>query len=398
MTFVSKEPDKLVRTGELAEELARRIALAIDNVRLYHDAQEAILNRDEFLSVASHELRTPVTSLQLVVQGLLHGIVPTTPDSIARTLKLVDRQTSRLGRLINEMLSVGYIQGGRLKLQLDDVDLAAVVREAADRFAADLAAAHCQLDVRSPEKVIGRWDKDKLDQVVTNLLSNAIKFGTGMPIEVVLEEKGPLARLVVTDHGIGIQPEGLSRLFQKFERAVSARAYGGLGLGPLHRAGHRGSARRYGAGRERRHWMRRGAHRGAAPQHGEKRVSPVPPTVMLVDDDPDILEAMDMVLDGAGYSVLTARSGKEALGLLRSHGPLPAVIVLDLMMPEMNGWQFRAEQAKDPALGRVPVVVLSGARDLAEKAAALGCSHYLQKPVGVHMLLAAIDAVGVHVN
>lgn len=117
-------------------------------------------------------------------------------------------------------------------------------------------------------------------------------------------------------------------------------------------------------------------------------------TVLLVDDDLDILEALDMVLEGAGYRVLTAHNGCEALRLLRAGSQRPFVIVLDLMMPDMDGWRFRAEQSADPALASVPVLVLSGARNLAERAASLGCTHFLEKPVDVSILLSEIELVG----
>jgi CheY-like chemotaxis protein len=112
-------------------------------------------------------------------------------------------------------------------------------------------------------------------------------------------------------------------------------------------------------------------------------------TVLIVDDDPDIRESMSFVLEAAEYQVRTAANGDEALACLRKH-PLPSVILLDLMMPVMNGWQFRNEQAADPRLAEIPVIVLTGAGNAAEKAASLGVSHSIEKPVELEALFALI--------
>jgi signal transduction histidine kinase len=193
-------------------------------------AQEAVQLRDEFLSIASHELRTPLMSLQLTVQGLRLRALPSTPENLDRSLSLAERQVVKLGRLVSDMLTIGRIQVGRLDLDIETMDLAELVREVAARFSTELSRTRSPLELKLAP-VLGRWDRNKLDQVVTNLFSNAIKFGAGKPIEVTVEERAGTARLVVVDHGIGIDPEALPSVFQKFERAVPARRYGGLGLG-----------------------------------------------------------------------------------------------------------------------------------------------------------------------
>ena len=217
---------------ELGMELARRAAMAIDNARLYRETQDAVRLRDEFLSIASHELRTPITSLQLMMQSLLKGVVAPPSEHVQRAARIADRQIFRLTRLVEDLLDVSRIHSGRLALQLEDFDLVAVVCEVAERFEAELARAGCTLSLCVAPSVVGRWDRSRIEQVVTNLLSNALKFGAGRPIEIAVEEvpRGT-AHLVVADHGIGIPPSRLPYIFEKFERAVSAREYGGLGLG-----------------------------------------------------------------------------------------------------------------------------------------------------------------------
>jgi signal transduction histidine kinase len=220
----------------LAEDLACRAALAVDNARLYLRTQEAVRARDEFLSIASHELRTPVTSMMLASQGLLKlvttGSLERAPAGFLRSsLETAVRQTSRMSQLIDRLLDVSRMQAGRLELQLEPVDLAAVVQEMVGQSREDLARAGCALRVSAEQPVVGRWDRSRLEQVVANLLSNAIKYGAGKPIEIQVGVEGATARLLVRDHGIGIPLDRQERIFERFERAVSARHYSGLGLG-----------------------------------------------------------------------------------------------------------------------------------------------------------------------
>ncbi|RYZ44993.1 MAG: HAMP domain-containing histidine kinase, partial [Myxococcaceae bacterium] len=220
----------------LAQELARRAAMAVDNARLYQQAQMAIGLRDEFLSIASHELKTPVTSLQLSVQGLMRltrtGALRTAPvETVTHSLEVIERQAKRMAKLVNTLLDVSRIHAGRLELELEEVDLAALVRDIAARFAPELATSSTRLLVRADTPMPGVWDRSRLDQIVTNLLSNAIKYGEGRPIEIRVEGDDVTARLEVRDQGIGIPAERQVRIFHAFERAVSSRHYGGLGLG-----------------------------------------------------------------------------------------------------------------------------------------------------------------------
>ena len=118
-----------------------------------------------------------------------------------------------------------------MRIELEEVDLPAVVRDVTERFAEELSQAHCSLTLHAEQGVVGRWDPFRLEQVITNLLANAIKFGHDHPIEVSVGEADGTATLVVRDHGIGIPPDRLPYIFERFERAVSSRFYGGLGLG-----------------------------------------------------------------------------------------------------------------------------------------------------------------------
>ena len=198
--------------------------------------ERAVRLRDEFLSVAAHELKTPLTPLSLKLQTLTRALssAPDSPDTERRRkdLEVMRRQVQRLTALVTNLLDVSRIGIGRLNLQLEPVDLAVLVREVASRLAPEAERVGSPLELELAGAWVGRWDPLRLEQVVENLLSNALKYGAGRAIHVRVVEGGEdQVRLVVRDEGIGIAPEALGRIFDRFERAVSERHYGGLGLG-----------------------------------------------------------------------------------------------------------------------------------------------------------------------
>jgi PAS domain S-box-containing protein len=233
VTLSYSESDR--RYGEadvvLVMELARRAALAVDNARLYLEARDAVRLRDEFLSVASHELKTPLTSLRLQLALIQRNLGEDSRGRVGGRVSTVERQVDRLKSLVESLLDVSRIRTGGLTLELGEVDLAEVVREVAAQFEDTCAQTGSRLELEGSGPLVGWWDRSRLEQVVVNLFSNALKYGAGRPIHVRWESTPERARLVVRDEGIGIAPEALERIFLRFERAVSERHYGGLGLG-----------------------------------------------------------------------------------------------------------------------------------------------------------------------
>jgi PAS domain S-box-containing protein len=217
----------------VAQELARRIGIAIDNARLFREAQEAIQARDEFLQIASHELKTPLTPLQIQLDALLRLFEKSgmQNERIRSKLDAAIRQTARLGRLVERLLDVSRITSGKFELETEKCDLATLVREVADRFHGEAKNAGSDIKVIAEDGVFGWWDHLRLEQIVSNLVSNAIKYGLGRPIVVEARTSDDTVRVAVTDRGIGIEKESLGRIFGRFERGVSLRHYGGLGLG-----------------------------------------------------------------------------------------------------------------------------------------------------------------------
>jgi PAS domain S-box-containing protein len=226
---------EILGTMGLCAEVTEQVLARREVEALAQDLQKALQIRDDFLSVASHELKTPLTSLQLQLQLLWRSLPETDADGhphpARKRIEATRRPAERLHQLVNNLLDVSRIRAGRLALERETVDFAALLQDVVNRSEADAAGAGCKLVLRADSPVVGRWDRLRLEQVVTNLLSNALKYGASHPVELSVVQEGSSARLTVKDHGIGVAPENQARIFQRFERAVSERHYGGFGLG-----------------------------------------------------------------------------------------------------------------------------------------------------------------------
>lgn len=210
------------------------IVLAFQDVT---ELVRAIRARDEFLSIASHELKTPLTSLKMQVQlrerALAAGNTSAfAPAALARMVTSDVRQVDRLTRLVDDILDVSRISSGRFSLKIGEpLDFATPVRDVLERSATALAAAGCRIVLDAPTPVIGRWDRGRVEQAVLNLLTNAMKYGRGRPIECTVRSVQDRVVFTMRDQGIGIAPSDQTRIFEIFERAVSANEVSGLGLG-----------------------------------------------------------------------------------------------------------------------------------------------------------------------
>ena len=213
----------------LEAELGERERLAVDNARLFAGAQDALRARDEFLSIAAHEIRGPLTAMRLAVQSLRKGKVPA--QALPAIFDIIEREDRKLAQFVDELLDLGRIRAGTLHFDFAIVDLAAVVREVTTRLEGELTLAGSSVDVTTEGPLTGEWDRSRLDQVVSNLLSNAIKFGLGHPIEIGLTGGASQVRLQIKDRGAGIPEDQRAQIFTPFERELSVRNYGGLGLG-----------------------------------------------------------------------------------------------------------------------------------------------------------------------
>ncbi len=226
-----------LRELAIVQDLGYRAALVLDDAYLYVESQKAVKLREDFLSIASHELKTPITALKLQVQLLRRLLLDKTvlQHPMAKTLAKVvegsEKQLDSFSKLVTDLLDVTKIGAGKLTLRYEDVCLSDLVSEVLDRYHDELIEAGCQVYFQSDHEVFGCWDLIRMEQVVVNLLTNAMKYGAGKPIEISLHEVGGNVKLSVRDHGIGIAKEDQERIFKRFERAVTSKAFSGFGLG-----------------------------------------------------------------------------------------------------------------------------------------------------------------------
>ena len=204
-----------------------------DEVLARRRIEEALRARDDFISVASHELRTPMTTLRLQTESLMAGMKSGTMTSerALPKLTLARRQLDRLDALVADLVDVTRISSGRLELHREPFDLGELCEEVAQRFSDELAKASCPLTLALEHGLVGHWDRFRLDQVLTNLLTNAMKYGAGKPVTLALRRDGREVELSVRDEGVGIPPAEQARIFERFERASSGKQHSGLGLG-----------------------------------------------------------------------------------------------------------------------------------------------------------------------
>lgn len=239
LTLVSTQESRRYTEAELsvAKELGQRAGFAIENSILYQEAKAAIRIRDEFLSIASHELKTPITSLKLQLQltkrkfKLGDGFIPK-PQEVERVIDVSTVQVNRLEKLIEDLLDVSRIASGKLALELEQVDLVEIVNETLFHHKEYLDHSGCQIEFKPEKPLLICCDRSKMVQVISNLLTNAAKYGAGKPVHILVEQTpDSSARLVVQDFGMGIPKDKQEKIFDRFERAIGHTNISGLGLG-----------------------------------------------------------------------------------------------------------------------------------------------------------------------
>lgn len=205
-----------------------------DSRRRRDELAAAVRSRDEFLTVAGHELNTPLAALRLQLEGLARLVRRRTPGLEALVDERLEKSighVSRLEALVAQLLDVSRLSTERLELAPEPLDFAEVVGEVVERLATPAARVGSPIRLEHDGPLPGSFDRLRLEQVAANLLSNAVKYGMGHPVEVDLRREGDAARLSVRDRGIGIEHGHEARIFERFGRAVPVRHYGGLGLG-----------------------------------------------------------------------------------------------------------------------------------------------------------------------
>jgi signal transduction histidine kinase/DNA-binding response OmpR family regulator len=401
----------------LAVGVASWAAVALENASLFASVQEASRLKDEFLASLSHELRTPLNAILGYARMLRAGIVA--PERQHKAIETIERNATSLTQIVEDVLDISRIVSGKTRLNVQSVDFPEIVRGAIDAIipAADARGVRVE-SVLDPRAGSISGDPERLQQVLWNLLSNAVKFtDRGGKVQVRLERIESHVQVTVSDTGIGISPDFLPHVFERFRQADAAitRERGGLGLGlsiarqltEMH-----GGTIVVSSG---------GVGRGATfrlkvplmivhPVPNEvPRVSPSmeqrPPRipdgelqhvrVLAIDDEPDSLSLVAELLEASGARVKTAPSATEGLAALE--GEAPDVVVVDLGMPFMDGFQFidRVRRHTDPRIQSLPVAALTAYARSGDrmKAFQAGFNVHLAKPIDPAELVTAVGAL-----
>jgi len=353
------------------------------------EQRELDRQRSDFLTVAAHELRTPLTPLSMYLQSIERRVKrgqAVGGDLVTKAR----RQIERLGRLVEDLLDVSRLESRRLHLSSGDVEMNDLVDDVVADFRAQSRTHEIRFH-RAGEPVLVEGDRERLEQVLVNLMTNAIKYSPqGGQIVVEVERAGDEARISVADFGIGVPKEEQRRLFQRFFRAANAttRNYSGLGIGLFvaHEIVRRHGGRfdvvsEAGKGSTFTFYLPVSRRAHAA---GDSRSR-----VLLVDDDPEILEATGQVLREWGYAVDEASTGPMALSLARNSRP--DLVLIDLMMPVMDGWTLIRRMREEKLVSDVPLVVFSADRDARERARDLDAAAALRKPFELEELQDVVE-------
>ncbi|HEU5195153.1 MAG TPA: ATP-binding protein, partial [Methylomirabilota bacterium] len=414
LTFIATRPERRYDDADLAlaRDLAHRAAIAVDNARLYAEAEGANRAKDQFLATLSHELRTPLTAMLgwvlMLQSGRLRG------EEAAAALASIERNTRVQAQLINDLLDISRIVAGKLQLECRPVDLRVVIDHALDSVRR--AAESKRLGVTCAIAPAAAWvpgDAVRLEQVIVNLVGNAVKFTPeGGLIDVRLEAEAGAARLTVTDTGQGIEPAMLPQVFDTFRQADSSstRRHGGLGLGLaiVRRLVelHHGEVQAASEGKDRGATftvrlplLADDARPTSAPTSDSRRGREEPSLprldgrrILVVDDDDDARRFVTSVLSGCGADVRPASSAERALDVLS--GTYVDVLVSDIGMPGADGYDLitRVRALEREHGGRIPAIALTAyaSEEDRDRALAIGFSVHLAKPVSPGALARAV--------
>ncbi|HYN83826.1 MAG TPA: response regulator [Pyrinomonadaceae bacterium] len=392
---------------ELNRDLERRVAeRTVELVRLNEELSEANRAKDVFLATLSHELRTPLTPVLGWVNLLRSAGSNSDPALVSQALEAIERNARLQARLIDDLLDISRIVSGKLRLEWEPVDLGKIAKAAAETVRPGALAKSITLDLRlSGEPVVVYGEQVRLQQIVWNLLTNAVKFTpAGGRVTLELRREGGDARLSVEDNGIGIMPDFLPHVFDRFRQAdgSTTRQHGGLGLGlaivralaELHGGSVRAESAGLGAGARFTLTLPAAVAEDAREEEaGAVKMPEIARPVLVVDDSPETLELMQTLFSRRGYEVMTAESADEALRLAGER--TPGVLISDISMPERDGYTLLAELRRVPGCERVPAIALSGyaMEEDRDQALAAGFDVHLAKPVDPDKLFATIQSL-----
>jgi PAS domain S-box-containing protein len=394
--FVAKNGTQIIVEGSVNCRLVDGKAVATSGIfRNVAARREIEKMKNEFVSTVSHELRTPLTSIRGSLGLLAGGLLTADPGKARRMVDIAVANTDRLVRLINDILDIERIESGRVKMEKRACEAASLMLQAVDsvRELADKAGVKLEVSP-GPGRILA--DPDRVIQTMTNLLDNAIKFSPqGSTISLHLRRQNGDMLFEVKDRGRGIPADRLSVIFERFQQvdASDRREKGGTGLGL---AICRSIVEQHGG----RIWVESVLGQGSSFYFTlpvmEEPVVPVIPaeapgarTVLVCDDDASILAVVQELLEQRGYRVVAVGSGREAVE--QAVAQLPDAILLDLLMPEMNGWETMTALRERPETCEIPIIILSvlPPRDL--RKTDVEVAGWIQKPVDETLLFQTLS-------
>jgi signal transduction histidine kinase len=387
--------------AELEERVTERTA-ALEATT--EQLKEANHRKDEFLAMLAHELRNPLAPIRTAVQLL--RLKELTEPHRQRARDVIERQVEHLVNLIDDLLDVSRITRGMITLQLEPVLVGAIVARAVETARPAIDAHKHALELDLPEELISvEGDKTRLVQVIANILHNAAKFmDPGGRIRLSVRREGQYALISIADTGIGIAPDLLPKIFELFTQvhAKSERAQGGLGIGlalvrrltEMH--GGTVTAHSDGAGRGSTFSVRLPVMVAqiAGLVHPKRDTGTIPRVasqrILVADDNRDAAEALSLQLQLAGHDVRTAHDGIEALTVAKTFDP--EIVLLDLGMPKMDGYEVARQLRLQPRSRRVTLIALTGwgQQQDRDRTAEAGFDAHLVKPVAEAQLFRAL--------
>ncbi len=401
--LVSCDPNRRYtrREVELAENLAGRVAVAVDNARLFYAVKEASRQKDEFLAMLAHELRNPLAAIRYAVAlGQM-----STGESTTDTLEIIDRQTQNLAHLIEDLLDVSRISRNKVTLRRETVDVAKIISGAAATVRPLMAEKNHELQLDVPTEPIYLFaDPTRAEQVVVNLLTNAAKYTkNGGRVTVRAYSENGEAVIQVIDTGVGLPPEFLTRVFDLFAQADRTldRSEGGLGIGltvarklvEMH--GGSIAADSEGLGKGSTFTVKLPVSDAAPadykPLQPELNTSPQSPQrILIVDDNRDTATSCALLFRTMGHDVQTAYDGFGAIEIARKFKP--QVIFLDIGLPGMNGLEV-VRKLREQGFEDVIIIAVSGygQPEDRQRSRDAGFDEHLVKPVDRAALLSAFQ-------
>jgi signal transduction histidine kinase len=391
--------DYLVKPFSARELIARvhaRLQIAAERERREDALREADRRKDEFLAMLAHELRSPLAPIRSAAEVLRMGDPQGGPQQWAR--EVIERQTQHLTRLVDDLLDVSRITRGMITIRREPLDLGVIVQRSVETSRPMIDARHQQITVVLPERPLRvEGDMTRLVQVIANLLNNAAKYTEeGGHIAVEVRDESGMATVAVRDNGIGLSAELLPHVFDLFTQANQAldRSQGGLGIGltlvrrlvELH--GGTVQAKSAGAGQGSEFIVRlpmladeaRATDAGGT-HAGEPSAVTRALRVLVVEDHPDSADMMAFLIEAQGHKVFKAHDGASALDTALA--VLPDVMFCDIGLPGMNGYELAAEIRRQPRLGQVRLIAISGygREEDRRRAETAGFDAHLTKPI-----------------